>query len=189
MRQKFADLGAGKLLASGNVKKSARARGQQFPTGSCCGFGGDRASEFICEETQPLSALPCVANLFVEAPITSGRDAAVERGADDEVTRICENNPLGGDFCFGVDAQGIHGVGLDVIAFASIEDEVGGEEDEGNIRRKFSEQGGGFDVGFAGERGIRLAILSARHRGAVDDGSGLLLAECLTNGVGVEEIK
>lgn len=185
----FSDLCAGKFLAPCDVENSGLLFREQFPARASSEFSVDGRPEFVSEETQFLSALPCVANLLVESAIACRRDTAVERGADDGVARIREDDLFGGDFGFRINAQRIDCVSFDVAAFASIEDEIGGDENERDVRGEFSEQGCGFNVDPTCQLWIGLAIRRLGHCRAVDDAGGLLLAKHLANGGGVEQVK
>jgi len=59
--------------------------------------------------------------------------------------------------------------GFVVIALASVEDEVGRKENERDGGRESGQERGGFDVQFAGEGRIGLAIGRFAKRGAMDD--------------------
>lgn len=181
-REQFADLRARKLLAPGDVENSSLLFQQQLPASASGELSVNRRAELIREETQRLSPLPYEANLLVETAISRRRVAAVERGADDGVAWICENDPFGGGFGFRIDAQWIDRVSFKVVSFAPIKDEVGGKQNERDVCGQFSEQGGGLGVGLARRRRIGLAILSLAHRGAVDDGGGFFCGEQSSDG-------
>ena len=116
-----------------------------------------------------LPRLPRPAHLFVEAAVAGGRGAAVQRGADDRVFRVGQQDLLRRDFGFGIDAQRIDGRGFVVVARPPVEDQIGGQEDQRDVRRQLREQGGDFDVELAGQRGVGLAFRTLAERGAVDD--------------------
>ena len=95
---------------------------------------------------------------------------------------LAEHDLLRRDFGFGIDAQRIDGSGLVVIARATVEDQVGGQEDQRNLCRQLGEQGGDFDVELAGQRGVGLAFGTLAERGAVDDELRLLAAKRCAHG-------
>src|SRR5580692_11338477 len=80
-----------------------------------------------------------------------------------------EDDLLGGSLGLAIDAQGMDMGGLEVIALAAIKDEVGGQENQGDVRGDFGELGGDIDVYFFGEGGILLAGGGFAEGGAMDD--------------------
>ncbi len=77
------------------------------------------------------------------------------------VPRIGEYDLLRGGFRFGIDAERIDRRALVVVAGATVEDQIGGQEDQRNLRGQLREQGGDFDVELAGQGGVGLAFRTA----------------------------
>lgn len=187
--QGFADLQPGQPFRTSDMEHAGCPTVEQFPSGPGGDDGRNRTAEFVHKEFRHLAGLPVTTELLVESAVATRRRAAVERGADDRVAGICEDDLLGGDLAFSVDAQRANRIGLDVVSLFTVKDQVGGEKDERNIQRKFGEQGGGFDIDFSGKAWVRLTFGAFAHGGAVDDGSGLSVTEQLAHGVEVSEIK
>lgn len=185
----FTYLCAGKFLISGDVENSSLSFREQFPTSASGHLCMDWTTKFICEKTQLLSALPRHANLFVESAIARRRDAAIERGADDGVAWISRHELFCGNFGFRIDAQRIGGISFGIVAFASIKHEISREEDEWDVCCEFGKQGCGFNIGFARERRVGLAIRRLGHGCAMDDGGWLLLVKRPSDSGRVEEVK
>src|SRR4051794_26720746 len=143
--------------------------GDEFPNGAGGLGGGNGAAEFVRVEIERAAFLPGATDFFIEAAISSGRNAAVEGSADDGVSGIGEDNLLSGNFGFGIDGQWIDSGGLVVIALKAIEHEVGGEEEERDVFGEFGEAGGDIDVEQLREAGVSLTGLAFAQGGAVND--------------------
>ena len=102
---------------------------------------------------------------------------------------ICEYDLLGSDFGFGINAQRLDLVCFNVIAFASVEDEVGGKKEKRNIGGEFREASRGFNVDLAREWWVGLTIRAFAHRRTMNDGGRILFVERAGNGGGVEQVE
>ena len=187
--EELADLPAGKAFAAGNVVEAGQVAGGEFPDGARGSGHGNGAAKFIGEKGERFALLPGAADFLVEGTVASGRNAAVEGSADDHVMRMGQDNLLGGGLGFGIDAERMDGLGLDVIAVAAIEDEVGGKEHEREVRGEFGKMGGDFDVDTFGERRIFLADGGFADGGAVDDELRSKAVEGAAEGGGIGEVK
>jgi len=98
-----------------------------------------------------------MAQLFIEGALARARGAGIQGSADDKVPVIFQNDLLGGEFGFAINVEWIRGIGLAVITFASVEDEVGGKEHERDIGGEGGEEAGDFDIHLPGEGRIFFA--------------------------------
>ena len=105
------------------------------------------------------------------------------------MTRIFQNDLLGGSFCLAVKMQRIGRVSFGVIPLAPVENQIGGEKNERNFRRQFREQFCGFNIHPARKSGIFLRPGDGADGGAVNDQLRLVLLELPADGGEIEQVK
>ena len=127
--------------------------------------------------------------MFVEPAIAGRRGAAVQRDSDDRVPEICQHDLLGGDFGLGINTQRIGPGGLVVVSLAAVENQIAGNENEGNVGGQPGQASGGFDIHLSRQRRIFLASRAAAQRRAVDDELGSCFVKISANGITIGEVK
>ena len=105
------------------------------------------------------------------------------------MTRVFQDNFLGGEFRLAINVQRICRVRLGITSFAPVKNQVGGKEYEGNFRRQLGEPACGFNIHTPRQRRILLGRADNGDGRAVDDKLRLILFEFLFNGGKVEQVK
>src|SRR2546430_15187357 len=103
--------------------------------------------------------------------------------------RIGEDDLLGGNFGFGVNAQRTWLVVLIVVAFATVKDQIAREENQRNVVGQFRQAGGDLDVQPVRKRRIFLTGRTAAQRGAVNDELRAIFLEAAPDDLGIGKIK
>src|SRR6185436_1061850 len=129
----------------------------ELPDRSGGDFGRNWTAKFINEEIERFAGLPRAAQLFVKTALTSGRNATVQRSADNCVLGVAQDDLFSGNFRLGVNTQRIHRIGFHVVALPSVKDKVGGKEDQGNPGSQLDQMPCNFDVESVSKSGVGLA--------------------------------
>src|SRR6185369_11432775 len=140
----------------------------KLPDRSGGDFGRNGTTKFIGEKFERFAGLPRAAQLFVETALTSGRDATVQRSADNRVLGVAQHDLFSGNFRLGVNTQRIHRIGFHVVALPSVKDKVGGKEDQWNPGSQLDQMPGDFDVEFVSKSGVGLANGAFAERSAMN---------------------
>lgn len=187
--EQLADLPARQLFRAGHVEQPDAISVRQFPYRPRRFDRRNRAAEFVCEQFYLRSGLQRPAELLIEPAITRVRDATVERRARDDVSRILQNNFLGGGLGLAIDMNRTHRVGLDIIPPAPVKDQVRGKEDELDARRESGQMRGRVNIHATGQIGILVRRGKRADGGAVDDELWFFFDELAFDGGEVEQIE
>src|ERR1035437_9868066 len=105
------------------------------------------------------------------------------------MTWIAQDDFLGGKFGLAINVQWIRRVGLGVIAFAPVENQIGGKENERNFRRQFREQFGNFDIHAPRQFRIFLCLGDDGNGRAMDDQLRLAFLKFAADGGEIKQVK
>jgi len=105
------------------------------------------------------------------------------------MTWIAQDDFLGGKFGLAINVQWIRRVGLGVIAFAPVENQIGGKENERNFRRQFREQLCDFDIYAPRKRRIFLRVGNVGDGRAMDDDLRFVLLKFAADGGEIKQVK
>src|SRR5258708_2408367 len=139
---------AGEACAAGDVLKAGLVGGYEYPNVARGDGGGGGRTEFIRKKSGRTALLPGAAEFLVEAAVAGRGSAAIQRGADDSVFGIGEDDLLGGELGLGIDTERIWRGGFVVVALAAIEDEGRRKENERDGGRKSGKERGDFAIQF-----------------------------------------
>src|SRR5436190_19235183 len=92
-------------------------------------------------------------------------------------------------FGFSVNVQRADRISFDVVPLATVENQVGRKENEGNVRRQFGQQFRNLNIQFASEDRVLLTGRSFGERCAVENQLWLILRKQPPNGTQVGEIE